>query len=424
MNETPFDHSYAELEEMQIAQAPQRTPRPGRRGKVTWAVDIEPEPVVWAWTDNNQGRIPAGSLSIAAGREGTGKSSFGIWMAAQISNGQLTGSYYGTPRRVFYVAFEDSWKYTLVPRLIAAGADLGKIGRFDITSDTDELLTLSLPDDNLELEQKIVENDVALVVVDPLMSVMGQTIDTHRNREVRTALDPLARIADTTGSIFLGIAHFNKGAGTDAASLISGSGAFKDVPRSVFGFAKDEDSEDGTRVMSQVKNSLGLDTLPSLEYRIETAIVPTKKGDASTGLFSFTGESERSVGDILSAPRNGDEDEERNEAQQFLVDYLDNLTPPEAKAGDVLKAGRAAGFSDQTIKNARRRSKNPRIASEKSTFAGGWVWRLEFQGVTEGAQGARAQNPDTLDTLDDPLADNVTPGRWGQDPRVEQERAS
>ena len=52
-------------------------PQVGRRARITWACDIRIRPVVWAWTDNDEGRIPAGSLSIAAGREGTGKSTFG-----------------------------------------------------------------------------------------------------------------------------------------------------------------------------------------------------------------------------------------------------------------------------------------------------------------------------------------------------------
>src|SRR5699024_6958457 len=154
-------------------------------------------------------------LSIAAGREGTGKSSFGIWLAAQISNGQLGGNLHGTRHTVFYVAVEDSWKYTLAPRLIAAGADLSKIGRFDVINMHDEEITLSLPHDNNLLESAIREHGAGLVVIDPLMSVIGERIDTHREREVRSALDPLARLADRTGAVLLGVAHFNKGAGTD-----------------------------------------------------------------------------------------------------------------------------------------------------------------------------------------------------------------
>ncbi|TLF58473.1 AAA family ATPase [Nocardia cyriacigeorgica] len=378
-----------------------------RRAKVTWAVDIEPEPVVWAWVDESQGategaeganlrnlapsapsapsaapsrnsgRIPAGSLSIAAGREGTGKSSFGIWLAAQITRGTLPGSFYGAPRPVFYVAVEDSWKHTLVPRLMAAGADLSKVGRFEVVMSTDDAVMLSLPSDNDLLQAEIVGNGVALVVIDPLMSVIGETIDTHRTREVRTALDPLVKIADQTGAVVLGIAHFNKSAGTDASQLITGSGAFKDVPRSVFGFARDGDE----RVMSQTKNSLGRDDLPSLSYRIDEAVVPTRKGDAVTGVLVWLGESDVSVRDILrdAAAPDREPGADRPPAQRFVLKYIAENKDEngEVPAAEVIEKGVAAGFTENEIKHARSRCCTPKITSRKAGTGSGWVWSAE-----------------------------------------------
>jgi AAA domain len=324
-----------------------------RRARITWASEIEPQPVVWAWRVDDHGRIPAGSLSIAAGREGTGKSSFGIWQSAQITNGLLPGSFFGAPRRVLYVAIEDSWKYTLVPRLIAAGADLSKVGRFEVVTIDEEEVTLSLPLDNSLLEREIVEHEIALVVIDPIMSVISDRIDTHITRDVRRALDPLAKMADRTGAVILGIAHFNKASGTDAATLLSGSHAFRDVPRLLFGFARDD--SDGTRAMTQVKNSLGRDDLPSLSYSIETVVVDTKLGPAETGKFAFTGESDRSVADVLRESRSdGGDPEERRDAASWIKAYL-------AEAGgtalvkDVLAAGKVVGYAEQTLKNARRK---------------------------------------------------------------------
>ncbi|WGT47220.1 AAA family ATPase [Tessaracoccus lacteus] len=367
---------------------------PRRRAAVTWASCIEPEPVIWAWSEGDAGRIPSGSLSLAAGREGTGKSSFGIWMAAQITKGLLPGSFYGTPRPVFYVAVEDSWKYTLVPRLMAAGADLSKVGRFEVVSEIGDELSLSLPMDNSLLEDEVNRNGVALVVVDPLMSVIGSKIDTHKERDVRTALDPLAKLADRTGSVVLGIAHFNKGNGSDAASLITGSGAFKNVPRSVFGFARDEADENGGRVMSQVKNSLGRDDLPSLSYVIESAEIATKKGVATTGKFTFTGESERSVADVLRSTNSGfDGAEDQQDAGQWLVDYL-AVNGAEAPAKDVFKAGRADGFSVDVLKRAKGR----KVRSAKVGNA--WVWQLSDEASDpKGApreQESKGQKPAPL----------------------------
>lgn len=363
-------------------------PGTGRLASVTWAVDIEPEPVVWAWREGGAGRIPAGSLSIAAGREGTGKSSFGIWLAAQITRGTLPGSFYGHPRNVLYVAVEDSWKFTLVPRLMAAGADLTKVGRFEVVSDIGDELTLSLPQDNSLFENEIRRYRVALGVVDPLMSVIGSKIDTHRERDVRTALDPLAKIADRTGSLLMGIAHFNKGAGTDAASLITGSGAFKNVPRTVFGFARDEADEAGGRVMSQVKNSLGRDDLPSLAYIIESTEIQTRKGPATTGRFTFTGESERSVADVLRDSHSDPTiEEERRDASSWISAYLSD-SGGQALAKEVLAAGRAAGYSEQTLKNARRKVADTDRSGFGRDQVNTWILRT---GTATGTAGTREQ---------------------------------
>lgn len=61
--------------------------------------------------------------------------------------------------------------------------------------------------------------------------MISEGINTHVTRDVRKVLDPLAMIAERTGAVIFGIAHFNKSSGTDVASLLSGSHAFRDVPR-------------------------------------------------------------------------------------------------------------------------------------------------------------------------------------------------
>lgn len=347
-----------------------------RQPRVIWAHTITPEPTRWAWVDDDgHGRIPSGSVSVAAGREGTGKSSFGIWMTANITRGTLPGSLHGTPLPTLYVAVEDSWKYTLVPRLLAAGADLEKVGRFDVINAlTDDELELSLPRDNVLLEAAIEQHGIALVVIDPLISVIGATIDTHREREVRSALEPLVRLADHTDVVLLGIAHFNKGGGTDAASLITGSGAFKNVPRSVFGFAKDDNAEDDTRVMSQVKNSLGRDSLPSFKYAMESAEVPTPKGVAHTGRFVFQGRSDRSVAEVIrDSTKDPEVIAEKQDATTWIKGYLES-EGGSALATDVINAGKLAGFPEDTLKKARSK-----VATTKHDgFGKGstWTWVL------------------------------------------------
>lgn len=346
-----------------------------RRPRLTPAASIRPLPVSWLWQEPGSGRIPVGALCIFAGREGTGKSSCAVWLTAQLTRGTLPGRFLGTPMPVLYVSIEESWPMALVPKLIVAGADLTMVHRLDILLDDDEETVLDLPIDNLLLEAAINHLGAAAVVIDPLMSVVSERIDTHKEREVRRALDPLARIADRTGCAILGVAHFSKAAGTDAASLITGSGAFKNVARSIFGFAAEPDGSD--RVMSQVKNSLGPATL-SLGYELEPVEVATEEGIAETVRLTFTGPSDRHISDLLGN-RDGtvEQAEERSEAQAWMVDYLLN-NGGEARACEVIKSAREIGLTEQQVKDARRRCRRPRIRTRKSSMGSGWVWGLDW----------------------------------------------
>ena len=326
------------------------TGAPSARSLVlTPASEIEPRPVVWAWEDDGEGRIPAGTVSLFAGREGTGKSSFLIWLTARLTTGSLPGTLFGHAKAVIYVAVEDSWAHTIVPRLIAAGADLDLVYRAEVRFLEEENVCLSLPADNAMLEQAIIEHNVVLVALDPLISAISGSLDTHHNREVRSALDPLASLADRTGAVIGGIAHFNKSSGTDPSSLITGSGAFKDVARSIFAFAVDE--EDGSQVITQVKNSYGKSGLPSLAYRISEATVETRTGDAKVCRFVLDGESDRSVRDILSYSSGGGERDEMSRAKDFLLTAL--APGPRATREVEEEALQAHSIAKRTLVRAR-----------------------------------------------------------------------
>jgi hypothetical protein len=275
---------------------------------------------------------------------------------------------------VIIVATEDSWAHTIVPRLIAAGADLSMVARADVTSETADDVTISLPSDVSLLEETIKEYGVALVVLDPVLSVMADTINDHRSRDVRIALEPLVAVADRTGCLMLAIAHFNKGSGTDPATLLSGSHAFRDVPRALFAFAITKTE----KVLSQVKNSLGRDDLPSLTYMIESVTVPTPEGDAEVSKFVLGGVSHRDVADLL-ADQDGDDSDLRNAAQEFILSYLmtNGLAAPASK---VIGTGVSNGFTADQMKNARARMKDPKVLSQKTAMGGGWEWRVEAAG--------------------------------------------
>jgi hypothetical protein len=210
---------------------------------------------------------------------GVGKSTFHGWLIAQLTRGTLPGVHYGTPRKVIICAREDSWERSIVPRLMAAGADRSLIWRAEVT-DEDQRTKLVLPADNAVLEAEVRRLDIALVSLDPLLSTIDKNFDSNKGREIREALEPLQNIADETRCVILGNAHFNKTSGGEPLLRITGSAAFGEVCRAALAFAQDK--ETGEYVISQVKNNLGRLDLPNLTYQLEPSRDPHRRRSVSS----------------------------------------------------------------------------------------------------------------------------------------------
>lgn len=346
---------------------------PARRLVLTPASQIRIRPVRWLW----EARLPLGAIALVPGREGIGKSLFLAWLAARVTRGQLPGELYGQPRPVIYAATEDDWSYTIAPRLVAAGADLDMVYRVDV--DTDGLVgQLTLPRDCEALAAEIRRMGVALLAADPLLSLISSSINSNRDQELRTALEPLARLAGDTGCSVVGLAHFNKSAATDALTLITGSRAFAAVARAVLAIAFDPASEDGSCVLSQEKNNLGRTDLPSLRYVVREAQIPTDEDrPAFVGVLAFTGESDRSVSDILAeSGRDPGERSKRDDAADWLIWYLASQGGS-APREEILRAAQAEGIAERTLKRVQARlERDGATTSERSGFPPRATWRL------------------------------------------------
>jgi 5S rRNA maturation endonuclease (ribonuclease M5) len=411
------------LDELVSLDVQTEAPEP-RRVRLTPASAIKPRPVYWVWAD----RLPLGEVCLTPGRGGVGKSTFHAWVIAHLTRGTLTGAWRGTPKACVVAAAEDSWARTIVPRLIAAGANLELVYRADVITDEGAELSVTLPADCAGLADQIDSVGAALVSLDPLMSTVSTSLDTHKDRDVRAALEPLARLADQTGATILGNAHFRKTSSDDPLMMAMGSAAFGNVVRAALGFAADVDDDGqptGTCVISQIKNNLGRLDQPHLEYRIEETAVPTDEGEARIGRFVLTGETDRSVGDILGRNGNGHgekEDSALGEAAEWLLDHLSQNENGRAARKTVVAAAKEAGFSERTMERAK-------VEANAGHEIGGfprsslWVHPLSRAkgsseadhangfGATGGTTGdLREQNDHGCETLS-----GANGGAWGSD---------
>ena len=269
--------------------------------------DISFRKVEWAWDttadgeyEGTGGRFPIGTICIGAGRPGAGKGQFAAWIGAQVSNGTLPGCFFGKPKGVIIYSTEDSTAMTIGPRFKAAGADLDKVYVFTRpVEETGNFAVLRIRDDLPELARLIKDKDIGLIILDPLISVMDGRTDVNSETAVRSELEPLQNLLEGLECFAFGIMHFRKAKDEDILNMVSGSGAFPRVVRSMIAFALQKDDEGGTsRVISTIKNNLGRTDLPSYTYDFQTMPVHTSTGLAHVSKLVFTGESAWSAEEI------------------------------------------------------------------------------------------------------------------------------
>jgi energy-coupling factor transporter ATP-binding protein EcfA2 len=313
--------------------------------KVLWqpADTIELKAVHWIW----EGRIAEGTLALLAGREGIGKSTLAYTLAAQITKGTLEGQYFGKPKSVAVVATEDSWEFTIAPRLRAAAADLSKVFKVE-SADPDEF-GIRLPRDIDELAAGAIERDVGLILLDPLMSRVDSKLDTHKDSEVRQALEPLVKMGIDSNAAVLGLIHVNKSGSTDPLSTLMGSRAFSAVSRAVLYVVQDvEDPE--IKIMMQAKNNLGRSDLPELAYTLNSKVV-AKIGDEEISSVQLVWKGQRPTG---TAQSNISAKPSSKPKSQLVKEWLQLFLTTSGRTSSKTVKEKAIedGFSQSTLEKA------------------------------------------------------------------------
>jgi len=362
-----------------------------RRLVLTRASSIQVRPVTWLW----ESRVAEGSLSLLAGREGQGKSTVAAWIVAAVTQGTLPGVHLGKPKSVFISASEDSWESTVVPRLMAAGADLDRVYRVEVVTTLGTHADLSMPVDIPEVASMALNSDVALLVLDPLMSRIANNLDTHRDAEVRQALEPLSLFADETKVTVIGLAHFNKSASNDVLNAVMASKAFTAVARSVQTVVRDGDDEK-LRYLATAKNNLGRDDLPMKTFTIEGHCIPTSTVDIWTSRVVWGEEVNESVRDVMARVTDPTDRTAVQEASDWLEDYL-VTQGGNASSKDIKKVGRAAGHSISALQRAKSKL-GLQVEYHGFPRESIWVNPAVESGANDPPVDSRPQDPGTTGT--------------------------
>lgn len=343
----------------------------------------------WLWP----GRVPIGKLTMLVGDPGLGKSLVALDIAARVSRGMAPPQFAGAPPSapafpgsVVLMSAEDGLQDTIIPRLMAAGADLDRIALVEperrrpaAAGGANAHVQFSLSDDLPALEKAIDSLDQCrLVVLDPITAYLG-TCDGNHNLAVRRLLAPLAELSARTGVAVLAINHLNKMGQGPAIYRSLGSLAFTATARSVLAvFADPHDA--AARTLVSLKSNVAA-AIDGIGFRIAPA-----EGDAAATALSEdaafltsmpivqwgTTPIRMTAEEILRAAQNAGSGPAVDEAAEWLTAVL--AAGPHT-AADLKAKAKQDGIHERTLLRAKARL---RVVTSREGFGlgGNWVWAL------------------------------------------------
>jgi len=357
-------------------------PVPSRVVKIRCGADIKPQAITWLWP----GWLPAGKLTILAGAAGTGKTTLALALASVITAGGRwpDGTVSKSKGNVLIWSSEDVADDTLVPRLIAAGADLTRCHFIEGIAQNGESVPFDPSQDIIELHRAAqAMGGVSLLLIDPIVSAVAG--DMHKANDVRRSLQAVVDFADAHDCAVIGITHFAKaGADRDPQDRVIGSQAFGALARMVLVTAKEKDST--RRVLARAKSNIAKDN-GGVAYMIEPMTID---GGIETTCAMWGDVIEGTAREILGEVEIDDSDDvsARDELKQMLADLLKDAggsMPVKKLQAEVRDAGHSWDI-------AKRLKKELGVESAKMSMGGAWVWRLmgngksPAEGSTKGAE--------------------------------------
>jgi hypothetical protein len=283
----------------------------------------------------------ASALQALAGRSGVGKGLVLADTAARFTRGE-----FGERRRVLLFSSEEAPDLDLHPRVVAAGGDASLV----VLPPRERPLVLP---DSVPFLRSVIEafGDVGLVIFDPAASFMRG--DGNKEEIVRPALDPLNALAADCSCLIVAVRHLSeKGGNREIRDLLTGSSAWRQVPRALLVVAEDDEQADVRHIQNDKNNRLPPGSR-GRSYRIEGRLLRGMREE--TPRVVWLGDSAKDVGSLLS----GREPSNSETARSLILDLLE-AAPGLAIESDVLDAqiAKATGLSAGTVRNLRTRLKD------------------------------------------------------------------
>jgi putative DNA primase/helicase len=341
------------------------------------AADEEMEALDWIWP----GRFAIGKIGLLVGLPDEGKGLTLSDIMARITRGSPWPCDEGQAPlgNVVLLTAEDDINDTILPRLVAAGADLSRVTIVKMMHEAGKQRMFSLISDLDALRQKIVEvGDVKMILIDPITAYLGiGKIDSFRATDVRAVLGPLVEFAGELRVSILAIMHFNKKIDiTNVLLRISDSLAYGATARHAYAIVDDPDNH--RKLFVKGKNNLAPKDQKTLAFGFDEREVGTdKKTGAPIIAPHIVWHAEPvdiTATEAMQAAAESKSPSARETAKRFLEALLSD-GPVDAK--DAIEAAEANGISVRTLKRARSelsidvKKDGPIVDGERT-----WRWHL------------------------------------------------
>lgn len=225
-----------------------------------------PQPPRWLWP----GRIPMRMVTMFDGDPDQGKSTVTLDIAARVTRAWSypDGTVGDASGDVVIMSAEDDAAQTIEPRLMAAGANLGRIHIVSGLTDIDgSLMPPAVPSDLAVLQGLIREVGAALVIIDPFVAYLDSTIDSYKDAQVRRAMSALKLLAEEEDTAVLLVRHLKKDSGGGKA-IYGGGGSIGFIAHARAAMLAGSHPDDrNLRVLTQSKLNVGVKG-PSLTYSL------------------------------------------------------------------------------------------------------------------------------------------------------------
>jgi len=336
------------------------------------ASEITPKKVDWL----REGVILSRRVTGIVGHPGEGKSLLTTDLAAAVSRGAPwpTDSAEGKDGWVIMLSAEDDPADTIVPRLKAADAALGRIRIITAVRDGGATRYLTLATDLKRLGKKIKAMSekgrrVRLLTIDPFSAYLGNgdhRIDRNNAAHVRGLLDQLGAFAAEHRLAIVFVLHRPKKSNGRALTQMAGSYEFVAGPRMNLLAAGEPNSDSHLLVPCKQNLSPG-----GIGYRYRIKVKEIGKGIHSPFIDWEEKPVAISADEALSAESGkGAKRPTKPTAHDWLQGLLANR-PMRRK--NVMKLGAQAGFSEKQLRGAREALG---ITTTKSRVGSQTVWTL------------------------------------------------